>query len=149
MSSNFDSHDLPKTIAVTDYVMESVIKSRLDQTDYLGLGSCQRSELFLYALALGRDSGLSLPLKNSHGLFRTETLSYSDMAVFRAVHYATNEFERPDELCNVNETIRIAQEYANGGFQLLEGELNDNLESFQKANEIVAALSDKYQEMVN
>lgn len=83
-------------------------------------------ELFFYVLSIGFANDLRIPLKSSEALFtvldmRNDHYSY-------ALLYAVALFETKDHevLSDMNTVYRIAEEFANGGYSLLLGQLSQS-----------------------
>jgi len=136
------------TINIDRHVDDSII-GRLDDTNYLRLGksSCNRADLMLYAMAVGWDAKLPAKLErpSSGGFARTESFSPLVIAMVRLLHFANIGFDKPEGLRDVNAGYSYMEEYANGGFNLIEGDLDSRLDSEEKANLIIAELDGRYE----
>lgn len=133
-----------------DKRINDVVVSRLDECDYLHLGKsgCTRADLMLYAMALGVDSKISVPLKKplDGGFARTESFSPKVSALIEALHFSEVGYDNPDGLRDKNAAYKIAEEYANSGFNFIESDL-DNMDSEEKANLIIADLNARYEKI--
>lgn len=141
----------PRTTVTIDQHVSDVVVDQLDETNYFGLSRarCTRAELLLYAMAVGYDSGFAVPINKplSGGFARTESFSDKFTMLIRAMHFKEIGFDKPDGLRDINAGYNLAEKYANGGFQFIEGELNDHIGSEEKANMVIAELNKKYEEL--
>lgn len=147
--ANDDSFRAPRTTVTIDQHVEDEVVDQLDENGYFGLGrpGCTRAELLLYAMAVGWESGLPpVPLNKpmSGGFARTESFSEKFAMIIRAMHFSHIGFDHPDGLRDINAGYNLMEQYANGGFQLIEGELRDHIGSEEKANMVIAELNDRY-----
>ena len=62
------------------------------------------------------------------------------------MHYAVVGFDSPDELRDHRKSFKIAEQYANGGLLLLEGEVAGNIDTETTANELIAEMNDMWDE---
>lgn len=97
---------------------------KIDSAKLLNLDNknCSRMELFLFALALGVESGIETELSKTDTLVRAEYLNTKNEAYLYSVFIS----ELPDggNLDNINDIGKVygkAQRYANTGFKILEG----------------------------
>ncbi len=117
--------DEPDRIYVTKDVIRII--EQLDTSNYLGLSKqdATRSDLFLFAMALGVETQSSEELANSIGLTLSKSLTAETKAIFFASYI--NEIsgeENLDEIGNQEAVFKRAQEYANAGFHIIEGYQN-------------------------
>lgn len=140
----------PRTTVTIDQHASDVVVSQLDDSDYFGLSraKCTRADLLLYAMAVGYDCGFAVPINKplSGGFARTESFSDRFRVLIQAVHFKEIGFNKPDGLRDINAGYSLAEKYANGGFQFIEGELNDHIESEEKANTVIAELNKRYEQ---
>jgi len=87
-----------------------------------------RKEQFLTAMAIGFLNNVRKPLGNKDALFNTREIDSKDMALINAVYvYDTDNL---DGLTNGEEILKIAEEYAHAGINIL----NDQIESTTLGN---------------
>ena len=151
MTNESDASKTPRaTVTIDQHVADAVIPV-LDETDFFGLGknSITRANLMLYAMAVGWDNRLkaSFAKSLSGGFARTESFSDYLSTVVRVAHFATVGFDNPDELRDINSSFALLEQYANGGFQLIEGEILDKMETEEKANLVIADLNKRYEKI--
>lgn len=148
---NTETVKTKRTVINVDQRVADQIVPRLDQTDFFGLGkaTCARADLFLYAMAVGWDSQLKAPIQKSStgGFVRTEYFTPKADVLIKVMHFKEIGFDNPDGLRDINEGYDLAESYANAGFQLIEGDLNDRIDSEEKANMIVFDLNKRYLEL--
>lgn len=106
---------------------------RIDSTKLLNLDNknCTRMELFLFALALGLESGIETELNKTETLVRGEYINTRNEAFLYSVYLA--ELVSDKELETIEDIGKVygkAQRYANTGFKLI----ND---MFEKSEEVV------------
>ena len=75
-----------------------------------------RKEQFLFAMAVGFNNQLRLPLETREGFFLTKDLRPEDEALMYAVAIYD---EGPEILSNKEKVFKIAEEYAHGGIKIL------------------------------
>lgn len=123
---------------------------RIDSTRLLNLDNknCSRMELFLFAMALGVESGIETELSKTETLVRGEYINTRNEAFLYSVYLAElvsdKELETIEDIGNV---YGKAQKYANTGFKLI----ND---MFEKSEEVVRLellkeLDDMYHSIAN
>ena len=144
---------VPRSIlGIDETVAENVIKT-IDDTNffYLGTSNCSRSELMMYAMAIGRFYNFAVPIKKalSGGFARTSYFNEQMKTMIKLLHLSKIGFDNPDGLRDVNEGYRIFEEYANGGFNILKNDVNQKIDTDEKALEIFTELDNKYKEFFN
>lgn len=111
----------PDRLNVSQNAQEVI--DRIDEKNFFGLGkeSISRSELFLFAMALGVDT-LPTKLENVHtgGLILDKSIDSATLASVYALLIAELGEDKLDGITNKQEVYRKAQEYANTGFLNLE-----------------------------
>lgn len=131
--------------------MQEIVVNAIDDNDYMLLSksTTPHSDLFLYAFALGWSKKLNpkMDKPSSGGFIRSESFSPKLSTLIETVHYAIVGFDSPDELRNHKESFRIAEQYANGGFHLLEGDVERNAETETTANELIAEMNAKWSDL--
>ncbi|MDO4556013.1 MAG: hypothetical protein Q4B70_12825 [Lachnospiraceae bacterium] len=100
------------------------IIEKIDSTKLLNLDNknCSRMELFLFALALGVESGIETELTKTDTLVRAEYLSTKNEAYLYSVFISElSDSGDLDKINDIGNVYRKAQQYANTGFKLIEG----------------------------
>lgn len=126
--------------SIENYIYENVIPM-IDNKKFLGLGkgksekdTANRSELFFFAMALGIRKGERRPLSTTHGFIQDTAIpGVGDIygvsnAMSLIYSVALSELRKDgneDKINDLEEARKIAQEYANTGFHLIEDWLND------------------------
>ena len=109
-------------------IIDKIDKSKLLSLD---IKNCSRLDLFLFAMALGIDSGIETDLSKIDSLVRGEYIKTK----YEAYLYAAfiGDIDNTDDLELLNDVGNIyskAQKYANTGFMLIDS-------YFEKAEEVV------------
>ena len=111
---------VPDRIGTTQAAKKVIAK--IDEVDYLKLGksSASRSELFLFAMALGMDT-YPTKLDNVDGLILEKSFGGQMQALLYAlfIEKKTND-NTLDLITDKEQVYSLAQEYANTGFEILE-----------------------------
>jgi hypothetical protein len=101
------------------------LTNAIDNAPYFGLErtSISRSELFLFAMALGSEA---IPTKldsiNSGGLVLEKSIDSRTKALMYALYIEhMPQKNNLDSITNKGEVYNQAQEYANTGFEIIEG----------------------------
>jgi len=126
------------------------IIERIDSTNYMGLGvnKLTRSELFLFAMALGVESHHKTPLSNIYtgGLVLDKSIDSKTRACMFAQYI--NELPNPDDhldsITDKGNVYKVAEQYANTGFEILDDYLN-NKKPFDLALELFIELDEAYE----
>lgn len=84
-------------------------------------GNRTRKEQFIFAMAIGFESGVRRELDKKEGLFNLKDLKLEDEALLHAL--AINETKSITIISNKNDVYKIAEEYAHGGIKLLVDEI--------------------------
>lgn len=138
----------PATISIDQKMQENVV-SVIDDSDYMFLSksSAPHGELYLYAMALGWEKGLNPEMDKpvSGGFIRSESFSPKLATLIGTVHYATVGFDSPDMLRDHKASFKLAEQYANGGLHLLEGELSGKADTETAANDLIAEMNTKWE----
>lgn len=122
---------------------------RIDSSKLLNLDtkSLSRMDLFLFAMALGIESGIESDLTKTDTLVRGEYINTKNEAYLYSTYIGDMEdTEDLDELNNIGKVYSKAQKYANTGFKLIDG-------YFEKAEDVVRLellkeLDEAYAELV-
>lgn len=139
----------PDRIYVTKDVRK-IIEEQLDTSNYLGLSKqdTTRSDLFLFAMALGIESKSSEQLVNSEGLTLSKSLTGETKALFFASYI--NEVagkENLDKVADQEAVFKHAQEYANAGFHMIENYQNTTKDTVL-CWQLMAELDKQYEAVV-
>lgn len=111
---------VPDRINITQSAKKTIEK--IDESNYLGLGkqSISRSELFLFAMALGVDTSPT-KLDNVNGLILEKSFGGQMQALLYALFIDKKTNEGTLDLITDKELVyNLAQEYANTGFDILD-----------------------------
>lgn len=138
-----ESSKMPAVMGVDEQVFSDVVP-RMKEFDFFK--NANNSELLLYAFALGAAHGMEVPIAHMHsgGFARTESFSGKFTSVINARHVALAGEANPDVVCNQGEAFAEAERCANGGFQMIAGDLERNPTSETYANQLLAELDKKY-----
>ena len=143
-----EASKVPTTINIDKRMQDDVV-SPIDECDYMLLSksTVPHGELYLYAMALGWDKGMNpeIDKPSSGGFIRSESFSPKLTTLINAIHYAVVGFESPDSLRDHKAAFKLAEQYANGGFHLLEGELSGKADTEVTANDLIAEMNEKWQ----
>lgn len=106
---------------------------KIDASHLLSLDTknCSRMDLFLFAMALGIESGIETDLSKPETLVRGEYINTKNEAfLYSAFIGDMDDTEDLEQLNNVGSIYSKAQKYANTGFKLFNN-------YFEKAEEVV------------
>lgn len=102
---------------------------KVEESNYLGLANkggagVSRSEIFLFAMALGAESKSPTEVKNIYagGLVLDKSIDSKTQAVIYAqfISQLSNPENELDEIAKKGEVYRLAEQYANTGFEYIE-----------------------------
>ena len=99
------------------------IIDKIDETNYFGLRNqdTARSDLFLFAMALGVETNAREKLTNSEGLTLSKSLTSELKAIFFALFIKEKAGkENLDAIADQEAVFKYAEEYANVGFNIIE-----------------------------
>lgn len=136
------------TVTIEERINAELL-GRLKEANYLLLREETNAEIMKYAMAVGWESRLPVPLSRPHsgGWARTESFTPEMNMLIKLLHFEKIGFDSPDGLRKQNEGLDYVEEYANGGFNIIEGDLDDKLDSETKANMIIADLDNRYRKL--
>lgn len=106
---------------------------KIDDSHLLSLDTknCSRMDLFLFAMALGIESGIETDLSKPETLVRGEYINTKNEAyIYSAFIGDMDDTDDLEQLNNVGNIYAKAQKYANTGFKLINN-------YFEKAEEVV------------
>ncbi len=111
----------------------------------------QNVDRLILAMAMGFKHGLKpeLSSRNEGGFIRTEYLTPRYHALVRAMSFADAGFDDPDVLQDENGTFDLTEHYANGGFKLIEGDLDENASSDEIADGFICEMDELYKQYVS
>ncbi|MDU2201018.1 MAG: hypothetical protein E7E15_08120 [Terrisporobacter othiniensis] len=121
----------------------------IDNEKFLGLNNPEtsRTDLFLFAMALGLETDITTPLLNKEGLSRTSYLTIKDEALLYSTFINKMENKNNLEECTEkNKVFELAEEYANTGFELIKNMMDTKSEQINML-EMIKELDDKYDEI--
>lgn len=110
------------------------IIAEIDNNNLLGLNKSNvtRAKLFMFAMSLGIETNIVTPLKNIYqgGFIRSESIDPQANALLHAFYLSTfsNPYEEIDMITNKQNAFKLAEEYANTGFKIMEDYLTQNEE---------------------
>lgn len=101
------------------------IVDTIDSEEYFKLGSksTTRSELFVFAAALGIDTMMPTELKNIHGgglILESSIDSKTKALIYACFIGGLDNTDMLDDITNKSDVYNNIQEYANTGFEILE-----------------------------
>lgn len=126
-------------------VYDLVIPSIRDLDFFAGMDA---KDIMLYAAATGVRRDMKIPLKSPHGggYSRKDYLKPREQVLIRAMQFADSGYQDAEALRDYSAALGIFEEYANGGFQFIEAELDRNVSSEELANDAIADLETLYKE---
>lgn len=138
-----ESSKMPAVMDIDECVFDNTVQGMKDFDFFKGASN---SELFHFAFALGAAHGMEVPIvrKRSGGFARTESFSPKLISAIIALHVEKEGAANPDVVCNQAAAFAEAGRYANGGFQLIEGDLKGNPTAETYANRLLNELDKKY-----
>lgn len=139
--------------SVTNSVNNKVI-AKIDSSHFLSLDndSCDRTDLFMFALALGLEEKKRTPLDSTHGLILESTFGRSHIAMSEVYALMIDSLigtEEEDHMDDKDLAYTIAQEYANTGFGIIAEWLTDTSEDNEEIiiHELISKMSKKFKEI--
>lgn len=110
----------------------------------------QRKDQFMFAMAIGVNSGLnidSINIENKKEIFLTKYLTEIDMAIFYAVAIRSSNGNL-NIINDLNEVYKIVQKYAHIGFKILSDKIESiSYGSLEKIFEV--EMAELYEELFN
>lgn len=129
------------------------LTDRLDENDYFGLGKAtiNRSELFLFAMALGVEAGAKTQVVNPYtgGFILDKSIDSKSQAIMYA-QYLTSFSDPEKDLDNIldkGHVYKLAEQYANTGFKIIEDYL-ENKKASDLIIDLFLELDDKYLDLM-
>ncbi|WP_146003641.1 hypothetical protein [Enorma phocaeensis] len=102
--------------------------------------------MLAFAIGVHNDMAIKPPARVGGGFIRTSYLSDKQNVLMRAVHYAQSDYAESDSLRDTHATYELAEAYANGGFQIIEGDLAQNMGSEELANQYIREMDELYEQ---
>lgn len=147
----FEPTKAPAILGIDEKMYESVVKVIDDETDFMFLSksSSNHEEILLFALALGVNNRTKLAISKyySGGFIRSSYFSPKLDVLKDTLHFWEVGFDNPDALCDHKHSFAVLEEYANGGFHLLQGEMEGNPDSETYANGLIAEMDKWYKKL--
>lgn len=116
MIDEIEDTDIPRDLAIEEEKRERYKKLTDDDSNSPFAGQ-QMSKLFMFALGVGYDQGLQKSLESRSASVPWSALTNNEQWVIKSV--AVKEAEDAKILKDGSQVARIAQEYANGGFEYI------------------------------
>ena len=127
-----------------------VVVDKIDQSKYLNLGlPATRSELFIFAMALGIDT-IPTKLENiNQGGFILESSIDSKMRALLCAYFISRlpNVDMLDDVADKECVYNMAQEYANTGFEILDDYM-DNKKDYELIWDLLEELDNQYRDNV-
>lgn len=120
---------------------------RIDKEKFLGLDNSEtsRTDLFLFAMALGLETGIQMPLTNKEGLTRSSYLIKEEALLYSAFIGKIEDKDSIEECTHKNKVFEMAEKYANTGFDLIKT-MMDTKSEHTNMLEMILELDNKYEE---
>lgn len=138
----------PDRINITKKARELV--SKIDETKYFSLqdNMISRSELFLFAMAIGIDT-IPTKLENTYpgGLILEKSVESRTRALMYALFIKNLEGKDLDEITKKDAVYTMAQEYANTGFEIIEDYMGKK-KDFDLIWDLFEELDSQYQSII-
>lgn len=124
------------------------IIERIDKEKFLGLNNSEtsRTDLFLFAMALGLETGIQMPLTNKESLTRSSYLIKEQALLYSAFINKIEDKNDIEECTNKNKVFEMAEKYANTGFDLIKTMMDTKPEQTNML-EMIVELDEKYEEI--
>lgn len=140
-------------LSVDRQYVENLIKTDIDKVDVLNFKSKgERTDIFLFAFALGVNAGKRLKSKVKEGLVLESAVKGKDFAMSFIYSVVIDELRKTGKenlISDKDMAYGIAEEYANAGFELIKEMIPD----FSKYNEeefvysLIEMMDDKIEEI--
>lgn len=125
------------------------IIDKIDKERFLGLNNPEtsRTDLFLFAMALGLETDTKIPLSNKEGLTRTSYLIKDEALLYSVFIDKMVDKNNLEECTEKNKVFELAEEYANTGFDLIKNMMDTKSEQINML-EMIEELDNKYNEIL-
>lgn len=148
-SSTTDRCKAPAIFSIDEHAYSEIIPGIESRDNWMLLAKNEytRGSLVLFAMALGWHNGLKVPIKRNHGggFARRESLLPKVTTLIDALHFAELGYSNVDDLRYRADAYSIAAQYANGGFHLIEGELQGSTKTIDFALGLIADMDAMYE----
>lgn len=126
-------------------VREVVVPMMGENEFFVGM---EAKDVMFHAFAIGVNRRMSIPIQSrySGGYSRKEYLRPREQVLIRAVQLADNDCRQAEILRDYSAALDKFEQYANGGFQFIEGELDRNVSADELANGYVDEMNKLYDE---
>ncbi len=105
----------------------------------------ENKEFFMFALMLGYHNGLRVPIKtqdfHANGFFREKNFTDQERAIFYAI--AIEAEKNIEVISNMKQVIKIAQEYAQGGYAHIKKMVFDHGSMENKLSDLLLGYLEK------
>jgi len=129
------------------------LADRLDELGYFGLGktTISRSEMFLFAMALGVETGIETQITNlySGGLILDSSIDNITRSIMHAL-FLDSFLDPENELDNITDKGRVykmAEHYANTGFEIIADYVEKKKDS-DLVFDLILELDDQYAKLL-
>lgn len=143
----FMSSDIKKPDRLNISKNAKEIIDSIDSTNYFSLGdkTTSRSELFLFAMALGIDT-IPTQLENTHpgGLILEKSIDSTTLSSMYANFISSLQDEQLDEITNKGKVFKMAQEFANTGFENIDDYMKNKKNQKDLAWELLKEMDNQY-----
>lgn len=134
------------------YVVEKIIP-KIDASHLLELDktNAERMKLFLFAMALGIRDGKRTPLKSKEGFILESSIDSVDRANSLLFSLLVDELRRINQEDKIDDTdmaYKIAEEYANTGFKIIEKWKYDSEDEIEDLKyELIGEMDEKFEQI--
>ena len=141
------------TVNISKVHNEKLVNECIDAKNYmqLGVGSCARKELFFFAAALGYAKGVPVPFNTARESFaRTEGFDFSTPFLYGALFYdnkVRNKEAEIEEIVDEDKVYGLIEQYANKGFEIIQGELDHSTPDISFMNDLLGELDEMFKDI--
>lgn len=123
------------------------IVDEIDKLKFMGLdkNTCERIELFMFAMAIGRDANLVKDLTSRDTFVRCEYVPVKYKAIMDSVFISDLNCDNYDAIVDSDAVFSKAENYANAGFWLIKDMMKSS--SYASALKFIKELDEKYEEI--
>ncbi len=128
-------------------VVEAIDKNSYFELGGKGSDGIHRINLYLVAMAIGIDSS-PYPLSNKNSFIRGSALDHVPLSILKAF-YVQKKLDAGESIAGVTdlaEVFSMSEPYANGGFEVLGGYVND-VDDDKLLKEWIADLNERHHEL--
>jgi len=140
-------------LSIDNRVNDKVIPM-IDEMKFLGLdkSNSERIELFIFAMALGVKEKKRTPLKSQHGFILEKSIRSMDGAMSNIVSLLVDEVRKSKEEDHIDDkdyAFRVAEEYANTGFSIIESWLTSKKDEETMQYSLIEEMDDKFVDIMS